>query len=104
MIFPQWVATLDFTYESRFPLDPNTLKPVIISPEVRASMNKEEWVKSYARGFTPPGNKKQSILQGYLPWISIMLVVLVGFWMYNNMASLSNQMAIMQNNLRAIMK
>ena len=104
MLFPQWVSTLDFTHESRWPLDPNTLKPVIISPDVRASMNKEEWVKSYAKGFTPPGSKKDSILKEYAPWIAILLVVLVGFYLYNNMAALANQMAIIQNNLNAITK
>lgn len=104
MIFPQWVQTLDFTHESRLPLDPNTLKPVIISPEVRAAMNKEEWVKSYAKGFQPPNSKKQSMLQGYLPWVAIILVVLVGFWLYNNMSGLSQQVAILQNSFNALAK
>ena len=102
MLFPQWVATLDFTWSSRWPKDPNTNKPSIISPEVRASMNKEEWVKSYAKGFTPPTAKKQTMFQQYLPIASVLLVVLVGFYLYNNMQLLSNQIAIMQNSINAI--
>ena len=43
MMFPQWVATLDFTHDSRYPLDPNTLKPAVISPAVRDAMDKEEY-------------------------------------------------------------
>lgn len=104
MIFPQWIQKLDFTWESRFPLDPNTLRPIIISPEVRASMNKEEWVKSYAKGFTPQKATKQSTFSAYLPWVAICLVVLVGFWLYNNMAGLSNQMAALQNAFNALAK
>lgn len=104
IIFPQWVQTLDFTYESRWPLDPNTLKPMVISAEVRKAMNKEEWAVSWAKHSTPNAGKKQSMLREYLPWVAILLVVLVGFWMYNNLAAISNQMAIIQNNLNAIAK
>jgi hypothetical protein len=104
MVFPQWVLTLDFTFESRYPLDPRTLQPAIISPEVRNALNKEEWVKSYARGFTPPSGKKQSMLKEYLPYIAVLLVVVVAFWTYNNLTGIANQMAILQNNLNAIAK
>jgi hypothetical protein len=104
MVFPIFVPTLDFTYESRWPLDPNTLKPAIISPAVRKSLNKEEWVKSYAKGFTPPGNKKQSLLQGYLPWIALGIAVLGIFWMYNNITALANTVASLQNAISAIPK
>jgi len=104
MLFPQWVATLDFIHNSRFPIDPETGKPAVISPEVRKAMNKEEWVKSYAKGFTPPSNKKQGMLQQYLPWISIILVVMVGFYLYTNMQALSQSIAALDNALRAIAK
>ena len=103
-MFPQYVATLDFCHYSRFPLDPNTLKPVVISPEVRQAMNKEEWVKSYAKGFVPPTTKKQSLIQQYLPFASIVLVILVGFYLYMNMQILSQQYADLANALRAITK
>lgn len=102
MLFPQWVATLDYSYNSRFPIDPNTLEPAIISPEVRAVMNKEEWTKSYAKGFTPPTAKKQSMLQQYLPLISVVLIVLVGFYLYTNMQGLANEIATMKNTLQSI--
>ena len=104
MIFPQWVATLDFTHDDRFPLDPNTMRPVIISPEVRKNINKQEWVNSYAKGFTPPTNKKQSMLREYAPYFAILLVVLLGFWMYNNMSGLAMQMESLRNAFNAIVK
>ncbi len=105
MMFPQWVASLDFTYASRFPHDPNTLKPVIISPEVRAVMDKEEWAKSYFKSSAPKSTSgKQSMIQQYLPWVAIMAVVLVGFYLYTNMQSLQHDIAAIQNTLRAITK
>ena len=101
-LFPQWVASLDFTHDSRYPLDPNTLKPVIISPEVRNAMNKEEWVKSYAKGFTPPTSKKQSMLNQYLPWIAIGLVVIVAFYFNTKMSGFGAQLDAVVNSLNAI--
>jgi len=102
MLFPQFVATLDYGYNNRFPIDPNTLKPVIISPEVLAVMNKEEWVKSYAKGFQPPTAKKQSMLQQYLPLISVVLIILVGFYFYTNMQGIVGEIATMKNAMQAI--
>lgn len=103
MLFPQWVASLDFTHTSRYPHDPNTLKPVIISPEVRAVMDKEEWTKSYARSSVPKtGKAQQSILQQYLPFIAIGLVVVIGFYLYQNMKGLEQHMAVIENTLKAI--
>ncbi len=81
MLFPQWVATLNYSYESRWPIDPTTGKHAIISPEVRNSMNKEEWVKSYAKGFQPPSMKKQGFMMQWLPIIAIILVVGVAIYM-----------------------
>lgn len=102
MLFPQWVATLDFSPSSRFPLDPNTLEPAIISDEVRNAMNKEEWVKSYAKGFTPPSSKRQSAIQQYIPWIAVILVLLVGVYLYTNLSALAHNQAIMQDQINSI--
>ncbi len=104
MMFPQWVATLDFTYASRYPKDPTTNKPIIISPEVRNSMNKEEWVKSYAKGFTPPSSKKISGMQSWLPWVSIILVVLVAVYLYTNIQADRRFMMDILNRVNAIAK
>lgn len=104
MLFPQWVATLSYVWNNRFPNDPTTNKPVIISPEVRNAMNKEEWVKSYAKGFTPPSSKKGSFIQQYLPWISIVLILLVGVYVFTNMKSIAMNFSILQNQINALNK
>lgn len=105
MLFPQWVATLDYAYDSSSPLDPNTLSYNWETPRVRQAINAAELVESYFKTSTPSSSvKKQGIFMQYLPFIAIGLVVLVGFWMYNNMQSLSNHMAIIQNQLNAVVK
>lgn len=101
-LFPQWVASLDYTHDNRFPHDPNTLKPAIISPEVRNTMNKEEWTKSYAKTFTPPTTKKQTVLNQYLPWMAIGLVALMGFYVFVNFQSIQEHLSMLENSLNAI--
>lgn len=102
MMFPQWVATMSYTYSSRFPIDPTTGKPSIISPEVRNAMNKEEWVKSYARGFTPPSAKKQTFIQNYLPWFAIGVVVLLGIYVYMNNQAFNKALIDIINKVNSI--
>ena len=104
MIFPQWVATLDFSHTSRFPHDPNNMNKNWETPEVRNAINKSELVTSYFKTSTPNSTKKQGKLTEYLPWIAIMAVVLVGFYLYNNMQILNNQLAYLQNAINAINK
>lgn len=99
--FHQNVATLDFTHESRWPIDPETGKPAIISPEVRNAMNKEEWVKSYAKGFVPPSAKKQTMFQQWLPLITIGLVFIMGVYFYVNMQSLGIGLADIANKVNS---
>ncbi len=102
MLFPQWVATLEFAYNKRFPIDPDTGQAVIITPEVRNAMNKEEWVKSYAKGFQPPSSKKETAIQQYLPWIAIGLVALLGFYVYTNMQAVNQALVIITNQIQSI--
>lgn len=102
MLFPQWVASLEFIYDKRFPIDPETGEAVIITPEVRNAMNKEEWVKSYAKNFTPPSTKKETTLQQYLPWITIGLVALIGFYVYSNMQSFEQSLIIITDKVQSM--
>ncbi len=102
MLFPQWVATMDYTYASRWPIDKTSGKPVIISPEVRNSMNKEDWVRSYAKGFTPPSSKKQSAITQFLPWIAIVLVVVVAVYFYVNLQSMGKIINMIESQIQSI--
>lgn len=102
MIFPQWVPTLDYSWTSRFPHDPDNMDVTAESPEVRKALNKEEWVKSYYRGAKPTTATRQNIITQYLPWIAIILVFVVGVYLYNNMQAMNIQMQAIQQSLNAI--
>ena len=89
MLFPQWVAALTFSHTSRWPLDTNSMSYTAETPETRKNLNKEEWVNSYYKGAKPSSASKGKLggLQQYLPWVAILLVVLVAFYLNNKMSS-----------------
>ena len=94
---------MDFSWFSRWPHDPDTMTVTMDDPAIRDAFNKQEWVESYFKGAKPStSTKKQDMLSKYLPWIAVAAVVLVGFWLYQNMAHLSQNMAALQNQLNAI--
>ncbi len=101
-LFPQWVASLDYSWYSRFPHDPNKLEVTAETPSIRRALNKQEWVESYYKGAKPSSATKQSGIVQFLPWISIGLVVLVGFFLYTNIQGIGQQLSILENNLNAL--
>ena len=84
-LFPQWVATLAYSYNSRFPHDPNNLEINTETPEVRNALNLQEWVLSYFRGAKPsqPKATRSGLIEKYLPWAALVGVGLV-FWYFNS--------------------
>jgi hypothetical protein len=87
MLFPQWVATLDYSWNSRFPHNPNNMEITAETPQTRKALNKEEWVESYYKGAKPSSakNGKLGFLQQWLPWIAILLVIVVAFYFNSKM-------------------
>lgn len=108
MLFPQWVATLDFTDSRRLPLNTNTMDYEWDNPEVRNAINQGELVKSYFATASPKSEKKVSGLMQYLPIIAIVLVVLVAGYMYMQMNSLGQRvdanLGAIQNQIKNISK
>ena len=103
-LFPTKVNYLKYSWYSRFPHDPDDYKNVWETPEVRNAINKAELVKSYFQTSTPATAKKQSAIMQYLPLISIVMVILVGFYLYSNMQVMQEQLGAMDNMIRSIAK
>lgn len=101
-LFPQWVATLDYSWFSRFPHDPNKMEVTAETPKTRKALNKEEWVESYYKGAKPSAANKQNIIAQYLPWVAIGLVVIVAFYFHTKMSGFGAQLDAVINNLNAI--
>jgi hypothetical protein len=103
MLFPQWIASMDFSWFSRWPHDPDTMKVTMDDPAIRQAFNKEEWVESYYKGAKPSTQtKKKDFFSQWLPWIGVVAAVLVAFWCYQNLTAISHNMAAITNRLNAI--
>lgn len=103
MLFPQWVATLDYTYGKRLPLDSNRADYDWENPEVRKAINISDIVKSYFATSSPAAtSKKAGLLTAYLPWIAIGLVVLVAFYFNSKMTSFGAALDAVINQLNSI--
>jgi len=63
-----WVATLDYTYGKRLPLDPNKMNYDWDNPQTRKAINKAETIQSYLKTSNPKANPKQDLITKYLPW------------------------------------
>ena len=86
MMFPQFIPCLTFSHTSRWPLDPNSNLYTAESPEVRDTLNKEEWFKSFNKSASPQGKGMKAGLQGMImQWLPIIsLVAVVGVFIYFN--------------------
>ena len=104
MLFPQWVATLDFTYSSRWPHDANDMNITAETPATRNALNKEEWVESYYKGAKPSNaiKTKQSMIVQYLPWVAIILVIVVAVYFNNTMTGFGATLDMVINKMNAL--
>lgn len=103
-IFPTKVNSLEYNWSSVYPHDPDDYKVVWETPETRKVLLTEEWVKSYGRGFTPQTTKKQGLLMQYLPFITILLLVIFAFWVYSNFNGIANSLNDLANKINTIAK
>ena len=102
--FPTRVNYVNFSWNSRFPHNPDNYEETLIDPAARKLIDKREMFKSYARSFGSPVVKKQGALAQYLPIIMVVLILAVGAYAYSSLQTLGQQMAIMQNTINAITK
>lgn len=82
-LFPTWVILLEYTWESQNPIDPNTGKPVVFSPEVGKAIDQESRFRSYATAQNAAMNKtKMGGFSQFIPWIGLIAVALLGVYIY----------------------
>lgn len=77
-----WVPTLDFTWWTGQPFDPENFEITWESPEARNMLSTEEDIIDFAKGAPPVGGKKESTLQRLLPWIALAGVIIIGFMLF----------------------
>jgi hypothetical protein len=87
-LFPTFMPEMDFIWNSEYPVDPDTGEPVMISPEVEATIDQEAAFREYA------GSQRNALLgtkgklggfTQWLPWIALAAVVILFIYVYPKM-------------------
>ncbi len=99
-LFPTKIYSYDFSFYSRHPLDPNNIKATWDSPENANRLNQEEALGAFLRHAPAITGKKQSGIMQWLPIIAIIVVVIVGFLVYQQ----GQHINIMQQQIENLAK
>lgn len=100
-VFPTKIYSYDFSFYSKYPLNPNDIKATWDSPENANRLNQEEALGAFLRHAPSITGKKQSNIMQWMPMIAIVIVVIVGFMVYQQ----GQHIGIMQqqiNNLAGV--
>jgi hypothetical protein len=105
-IFHLWLPTLDYSWNSRFPHNPDNLDDNSETPEVRKALNKTEWMESYYKGSKPSSQKGKSLgfIQQWLPLIAILLVVVVAVYFNSKMSGFGKTLDAVINQMNSMAK
>jgi hypothetical protein len=102
--FPTRVAALHYVWNSEFPIDPETGQVYITSPEARAVMNQEEKFIAYNRAQAKVSGQKEGFIKRNGAIIAIILVVIVGVYLYMQVQGLNNSITILANAYKSLAK
>lgn len=105
--FHLWVPTLDFSWNSPYPHDPNNLNINSVTPEIRNALNKEEWTLSFFKGARPSTSKasgKFGFIQQWLPILALLGIVVVFFYFNSKMQGFGSQLDLVIGKINSIVK
>ncbi len=102
--FPTRIQSLDFSWYSDVPHDPRNFKLAVVSPEARKVMNNESRYVSFGRSLAKQMGKKQSKFGDLLPWIALLAIVVVAFYLNSQLQGQGQHIAAIENALKAITK
>lgn len=104
ILFPTRVNCLKYRWNSRWPQNPNTGEYALLDPSVRKLIDKNETVKAFFKNMTPQAQEKKSTLMRWLPLIGVVVVVLVGFYLYQDSQGMKSVINSMQQQINAIVQ
>lgn len=99
-LFPILVPTLDFRYNNDQPIDPETGLNSWLTPEAQYATYQEHQHIAYAKGTAAQVGKKEKIPAFYLGAVAIVLVIALGFYVYQS----NNAFAIDLANITNLLK
>ena len=81
-LFPIFVPSLDYSWDTPNPHDPGTYKTTWDTPEAREASQQEDAFKAFARGILTQAGGKSRFSELLIPMITIGAVLIVGFLVY----------------------
>ncbi|KKM44498.1 hypothetical protein LCGC14_1561510 [marine sediment metagenome] len=95
--FPQKVSSLDFSWYSEVPHDPDNFEDTWDTPEARNAASSEEDWKGFNKGMAQQIGKKAGAIVQYLPYIMVMAFVILAFLYYSQ----TQRIDILEQMIRA---
>jgi hypothetical protein len=97
-IFPYPMLFSEWYWDTDQPVDPTTRKNTWDSPEARSASNSEKDWRGFNMGVDTQLGKKQGMLEKYLPWVTVGLVVIALFLIYQQ----SGKMGIIEQQIQSL--
>ena len=87
--FPTYVPSLDFSWYSPNPLDPERFKSTWDTPETREASRQEDSFRAFAKGIMSQIGKKSRFPEWLFPAITIGAIMIIGYLVYQQSQHLS---------------
>jgi len=103
-LFPALIPTMDFRYDTPYPLNPETFEVTWQTPEVVRAAWQEHNAQEFAKGAASQvgGKKKERFPSWFFGVVAIVLVLAVGFFLYRANMSLAKGMNNLQNQINIL--
>ena len=104
--FPALIPTMDFRYDTPYPLNPESFETTWQTPEVVRAAWQEHNAQEFAKGAASQAGlrKKGGMASWFLPVVCIVLVLAVGFMMWQFMGTVNKDMIDLHNQINALKK
>jgi hypothetical protein len=104
-LFPTLIPTMDFRYDTPYPLNPESFEVTWYTPEVVRAAWQEHNAQEFAKGAASQatGKKKEKFGMGmFLAICAVVLVIMVGFLWYRQSVATAKDLANLHNTLNTI--
>lgn len=105
-IFPALIPTMDFRYDTPYPLNPESFEVTWQTPEVVRAAWQEHNAQEFANGAHAQGStgkKKEKFGMGtFVAIVAVVLVLAVAWYMWKSMGTLGKGMNNLQNQINSM--
>ena len=96
------MPSLDFSWNSPNPHDPEDFNQSWDTPEVREAARQEDTMKAFTKGISQQVGKKSSLSDMLVPMITIAVVIAVGYLVYQLSGQLAYQGQVLDQILQKL--